>query len=1839
MARLRLKDCIRKVRKATGKGLSSKAERFLIAEIEAAKSPESDGLQESKDAVERQIQRIERDIRTVREAMAADDRDRVTRETQAAEQARVLQPAAPAPQQTVTQSPSEAALEEAWLASPEFQQAEEMAAAGDMEGAEALEESFREKQTEAPAAAANASQASQEPPAIDPIWLERGRWQDTSERQIINELRHYSDAERTEIQNGLKAKDNRPETIAKALKALQPKTGGVTTSTYRTESERGVRRDDLDEVTEQEERGAIKFRRQQGVSQNLPIKPTEGDFQKAIDAVKDVLPGVENARFMTRDEIFQDEDIRRQFIAIQRANDPSMTVEEADALFDQKIMDPYHEAFAQGGHTYIISDGVGVTRDDGNAVEAILRLLRHENTHEVIEAAEVDAKLGKEWQDIKGRVSPEKLDELARDRYPHLAGWREDAGKLNNLAHEYFAQQMEHLEKGEQVDDRGLLARFIEWIRSVLAKFTSRAESVTDQQVLDFIRAAREVRAMEMRRQNPSTAREQAREEGTQSFFDNIDEEQPVTEEQKRDPASEQYVEGATRFSSMSRDTVPIPWSQERENEYRSILDAPGIPESQKAYTEVLANPTHSRRVIQTVAPMVDFARAKMGSYWGEEVEVNPENTERVKALAAQAWNLDPESNAAWARELSREFRESGFAPEGHPGSVTAGVLQMEILNYAVKLAAEAKDLSLALALMPYANDVAMGDHFTASNAGRALHLRSMAGQAPAGFWSTLKALSRGQTEAADIDPAFAAELRELLYSNDVAADVAEAMGKDADTAEGKAATEGTETSEEVDMEEYFKPAISILEENERRLATEYFQTMSALNDLVKLQLEMAPQQAASGMRQSLQPRQAMEYRNDPAALQAEIDRLKAKATELLAQMDKAKTSSIPKKDRKKLVDSHPQAKKVLSADEQAKKMLDALEKKPTREKKNQPSWRKAYEAQIKTPKSEAEFAAELAKHDIGADMASKLFDQAQRQEFDLRRKRTEADRRRTDRKETQQAISEATERVSEQKREMGRPARIADKKSFLNELVRQIFSGTMQEQSSHGWKRQIMIEAFKKEGFSQGSAENAADYLQASFDKHISPAQVKASQQAAESLKSKKISMEKFIKAIRAQSVDPLNADPVTRALAEAAGFKGITPEQFQRLAELDVQMKSPHQTLRAAAAAEVLKIVQQANMPKSAFNLWRQSWTYSALSSTSTIALSGIHAAFIPARKLVFDYAGVIFDTARGKTKPADAVQIMVNMLGNMQHAASYMLATAKYAGLNDVYTQKMVVFLDHLHSLQVDLQKAAAVVADPTATAAERGTAALKVALASSDIVRRILSTADETWGTMIQDLVLRNEAMRRFTQDAGYTPAMVADIFVKASDDGRAAGEAHRNATGNELEAKLVERDATQHSILRMLEAKTSPQVSQDVRDTAELEAPMELGNRRPETAARFDFVQHTLEWVKRIASMTKQQYPLVGDMLVGFVTVPANVLNRSAYFTPWGMMRYLSKTGKLPGWLAGDPVKVEKAYEESMKTEGQQRMRLIESITGTLLMVALIAFKPDKDEDGLVVTGAGPKDKGLKEAWLKKGNRPNSIQWRDAKGNVRWAIPAARGGFDHLNLLFTLVGTLDDMELQGIKPQPANVRWSTQYAKTVISGLADQARFFGLKNVAAMPSQMSERSLASQAAYMAAPFVPFSGFTKAFGRMWTGPTDQSSVESAIYAQLPFTNFTGRPSLNALGDQRGPSPSDQRWDRAAMNGIPFFWGTETKGKDQDVYDFMIKRGIAPQVPYRSTLERKNGFLEDQVWEKYLKTRGQIIKDGMRKNMRSLNLLEHAEAQSLLERITSDATVETKKALKLK
>jgi len=432
------------------------------------------------------------------------------------------------------------------------------------------------------------------------------------------------------------------------------------------------------------------------------------------------------------------------------------------------------------------------------------------------------------------------------------------------------------------------------------------------------------------------------------------------------------------------------------------------------------------------------------------------------------------------------------------------------------------------------------------------------------------------------------------------------------------------------------------------------------------------------------------------------------------------------------------------------------------------------------------------------------------------------------------------------------------------------------------------------------------------------------------------------------------------------------------------------------------------------------------------------------------------------------------------------------------------------------------------------------------------------------------------------------------------------------------------------------------VGDQLRETSQREADLEIGTRRGEQGFKWDIPNILFELAKEMSASTKRKNELLGHILTGFVTTPANLLDRSLYFTPWGLLRTYWKA------KANSKGEGDKMYNETMATRQQMRLRKIEGVAGSLGMLILwtlmAAWRDDEGEPIMSVTGYGPQDKAQREAWLKQGNKPNALQIK--LGGKIIQVPYGRGGFEGMNIPLAALGAVDDMDLNMPNADKATAEWIGQYIGRAAIAVGTQASFLSPKNIVGSitDAQASTKGVASNAAWILSSFIPFSTTLKSASKaLITGPQDTSSTRAAVLTQIPIVGtFVGRSALNLLGDKLG-GEGDDWWtkttNRSWYAGLPIGASSIGDGPRSDVYGYISDTGIAPTAPNRRTLEQKNGFVDDDRWQTYVKLRGRLIVDKMRERMSDLRSFSVKEADRLMSRISADSTAEAKEQLNLK
>lgn len=1600
-----------------------------------------------------------------------------------------------------------------------------------------------------------------------------------------------------------------------------------------------------DQPNGQEQGNAPGVRSSQQGPRSTQAGVAKGDVRSAITGLANILPNVDNTWVGTRPELANhlrtNDEFRQAWIEDWKATHPGEQQATPEAAFDDFVNHGLEgmEALTFHGRTYLMNDQVEVKPERGGTAALSARwVLIHENTHEVVDhILDRFPELRQQWQALRARVNPAQLDDLARTRWIWMQDWRNNPELHDRIVHEWVSERVAEIEQRGQPTPDSLLGKFMQWLQDVWKAAMGGGSNITpsDKALLTFIEAARESYREVLDHQAAQGLRFSAQDADgnmsgskvTASINDGPDEPVGVTPPPKRQKYNH--------------------WSNKRRAEYEAFNANPDLPADMRHFTQFLGEETNDERLTQAVAPMLDMSNRRLGGVHGELPDVNPEST-----AAAYSDARALHERKTFARRYQQEFQTwYGTNDQGqviHAGDAAVAVHQLNLMRYAVRLMAETGDARLFTQMQPFANDVILSDFTTMSGAARMLQVRSLASRSDVGVWTALQLTSGAQHEAAASDVGEEARdtIAKVISSQEVKDEIQQGMEESPEAEQ--AAAEMENTASEYEQEGYRERAVQLLDEQAKAWDAELDKTLRRLDEISQLVKSMEAK-ASSSARPSMQE-DASKFKTIEEA-RAEMDRLKAKAKDLLSKLTQQDTSHESKAQRRKRVRDHKNAHKALSADDQAKALLERYENRNKRTKRDKPAWKSTFDSQVTTPQPAADFIAAVQKHGVSPEIAQKLSDLADT--LHQERATRFADK----------VTQDAAKKPAGQKKGVNAA-------TFLNSIVQQILKTPLSQQRvktqasttkegdieientagianpwNRDWVKDTFTNALMEQGVPQDKAQQMAEKLSGRFDDIMRKAQEKAAVKAAKGLKVKDKTVQRIGQAIRSGALDATNANPVIAALAAEAGYKGLTSADLQRLAQLDDIINNSVPTLVAKAYTEITRILAKASPNKKFSKIAEQLFINGALSSLGVLQLNWMHPAYILPRMLVNDMAGIIRDAAfsPGQGTRAANVALAADLFTSLWQARHGMLSDAIFSLKNDAYQTRMIELHSVEHSLYRELMQAVDELKN--GNAGKKALAIPKILWLSSDWVRRILSSADQMWGGVIQQYVLRNEAMRTMIQNLGMDARAAHGILNQAINEGEAAQTAHENAGNPSTEAVLVGRDVMRESLARGISFLAgNDKAGIDVLTTAAKSSVMELGNGRGENSPAWDVPNFLLESFKSAASAVRNKMDSMsvpfGRAFTGFVSVASNIMNRSFYFTPLGFARVWAKTH-------GSEAKRAKIYTETMATQGMVRARLNEAIVSTVAtaLLAMLRWKKKDDKEGMTITGNGPTNPAMREAWLKQ-HKAGHIEWRNKQGHVIVSIPYTRGGFDHLATPLTAIGALEDMDLNGHRARPKDFNWGWAYAQQLAGNQIKQAQFFGVRELSgSVPSSEKPHAMAGWLGYSINPWTPWGGLTKSIFKTFSGTQEEGSVKAAFLSNVPIAQIiTGDivgPRLNFLGDQIGGQPSDtlkKMAERASYSGFPMYIALDPQPKDGDIYDFIVRKGVAPAMPMRGDMESKNGFLTDEQWAGYVKLRGDLLKTAIRANMARIEKALPADAQSMMETISRDATRTAKARLKL-
>ena len=782
-----------------------------------------------------------------------------------------------------------------------------------------------------------------------------------------------------------------------------------------------------------------------------------------------------------------------------------------------------------------------------------------------------------------------------------------------------------------------------------------------------------------------------------------------------------------------------------------------------------------------------------------------------------------------------------------------------------------------------------------------------------------------------------------------------------------------------------------------------------------------------------------------------------------------------------------------------------------------------------------------------------------------------------------------------------------------------------------------------------------------------------------------------------------------VAEAFAKSEKFEAFLETDRITLARLDNRITAAEATGRthdaALAIKELFELLNRRRMPMTLLERLAIAYNNSALSSISTLGIN----LYGPVGSIM---TRVGLDMTRAMaSRDWNSISLIFSSLAD---TFSQTYAEGALAVRGDAYTNAMQRAILKVTNLRVGADKALATLKNKKASPWDRTKALGVVVQSYTDIVRRILSTADQAWFTTMQGYFLKLQASKALMKsDMSLAEAQAAVFNVTettrlkvASDKNRIAQYSERvnqlrgksaeeiragieaiigdesalegNPLGlndevlkynrtldNELRSiirsaslpykdrgdllvdkvlkelktqmlavDLRRRDLVARDIFDILKKRINKAEAERVFQFAEKESEYEIGNHRGEKGATFDLFNQFSMMIQDAGQSVLQKNPILGRMLLGYFGVPVNLLNRSLWYTPYGLLRYA-----MAKRLDKDPLTKGQFYQQSMISAEQMKQRLSEALLGTSVFafaIALQALGDDDEEELFNVTLAGPTNKTEYDAWVKNGHRKGAIEMNigDKVYSVNWA----RGLFEPWKPAFVAMGAFDDMKLNRKLGDRENEVAVVNYLAAAIAGWNQQASFFGAKStLGATFGTTPDTNVIGTLAYKASPMIPFSGLMNSISKFYTGPNTYRGREGAIWANIPIVSmFATNRAVNALGDPVGVTgdPIAVANDRAWYAGMPLSVGGKMSGNDAKVYEFILERGTGPGIPQRSAIETKNGFITDAEFLDYVAFRGRIVKSQMIRDLPKLRAMDDDSLSKAMGEISTKATTDAKK-----
>jgi hypothetical protein len=801
-----------------------------------------------------------------------------------------------------------------------------------------------------------------------------------------------------------------------------------------------------------------------------------------------------------------------------------------------------------------------------------------------------------------------------------------------------------------------------------------------------------------------------------------------------------------------------------------------------------------------------------------------------------------------------------------------------------------------------------------------------------------------------------------------------------------------------------------------------------------------------------------------------------------------------------------------------------------------------------------------------------------------------------------------------------------AIEKGPISEIVKAIKDTPLEDQQKPNWRYEVMRDYLRKAGLPLAQSERIAKLMDISLQKRFTMAQEQAFTDAISKSAPWKTgdtrsrrAFQKVLQALRAGALDP--ARNVLSDMAALNGWTGFTPEQYKALLKNDAILSDPEagELKKAEAYKAIQDVISKAKLPIRARNVIGQYYDAQALSGIPTLTVNAFSPIAFAMRNAIIEIgSGTLKGNPKAITNAATALVDSIKSWANTV-AFSFKNNVTVYSNVDYIVNDDNLL---RLYRRGVDQFKGGK-------TARDKADGVKNMMIGMMDYVRRILNALDYGAIASLQNqniskysmAVMKRQGMSTKEGNEMFAVMMKAknDFYLQqiaiGTDKNKAsilADEYYVSSWGDALTKAGVEKS----DIKQAMDAAINDALSSVGRNRQSLDSLKDEATKLKDAGVSSMPALWLLESMANAANQSDNQIlKLFSRVIYGFAIVPARVIRETAWFSPYGFVRFgydaiAKKMGKTS------------PYAQSLGTDVQYSQRLNEAIAGTVALIALASLRgsstdePEEDEFKIVFTGNGPKridDPQFYDSWYKAGNKPNSMIVSFGKTKIPFNMMR---GFEAFTWPAMMLGAVDDLEIRKKQKRDTNTNTQIQDASIVAGFVFDAALrrgpyAFTTKSLFGTYGDIGVEGVAKGLTFPAKTLIPVLGTSLAsnLSNFINDPIDRRTLDGAVWSNIPFIGPAVAPkSLNAFGE---PALSTDFASKMFKLGVPLVYDIPTDRESIKLHELVLKQGGGPSIPTRNQLaQRLDRQPTNKEYEMFVKEYGAKISSDMKRRYEELS-----------------------------